>query len=99
MRIGTFSKVRGAAMTKNLGMTSRRASTGDQQRSGSRDARTQYSQRTEIVRLPSGSIAQIPRFESIDLPKTSFNEALALALAVNCLCWFGFALILRALFF
>jgi hypothetical protein len=66
---------------------------------GSRGAKKQYNQRTEIVRLPSGSIAQIPVFEAPDLPKSGFNEALVLALLANFVAWFGFALIVRALFF
>lgn len=66
---------------------------------GSRDAGTQYNPRTEIVRLPSGSIAQISSFEPIYVAKPRLNEPLVLALLFNCLLWLGFALVLRALFF
>lgn len=50
------------------------------------------------IRLPSGSLP-VSQLEPLDLPKAHFNEALLLALALNFLCWFGFALIIRALFF
>lgn len=80
-------------------MTRPAATTGNHPLPASRDAGTKYNPRTEMVRMPSGSIVQIPSFESYDLPKSRFNEALALALLINLFAWFGFALILRALFF
>jgi hypothetical protein len=49
-------------------------------------------QRTEIIRLPSGSIAQISAFESPDLSQSGLNKPLLFALAINVLCW-GFILL------
>lgn len=60
---------------RNFGMTSRRAATGISQRVGSRDAPKQYNQRTEIVRMPSGSIAQIPAFEPFN-PSHALRDCL-----------------------
>ncbi|MCK1430883.1 hypothetical protein [Bradyrhizobium sp. 87] len=54
---------------------------------GSRGAKKQYNHRTEIVRLPSGSIAQIPSFESLDLSQARFHRALVFALPVSLLLW------------
>jgi hypothetical protein len=49
-------------------------------------------QRTEIIRLPSGSIAPIPSFEALNAPHPGFNRALLFALFVNFICW-GFILL------
>jgi hypothetical protein len=68
-------------------MTSRTATTGINPPSGSRGAKKQYNHRAEIVRLPSGSIAQIHRFESFDPPQARFNSAFMFALIVNFICW------------
>lgn len=56
------------------------------------DAGTKYYPRTEIIRMPSGSIAQIPALEPIDLSKARLNKALVFALAINFLAW-GFILL------
>lgn len=55
-------------------------------------AGTKYYPRTEIVRLPSGSIVSIPLLESPDLSQSRLNVPLLFALAVNFLCW-GFILL------
>lgn len=62
------------------------------QLAGARGAVTKYNSGAEIVRMPSGSIAQIPAFESPDLPQSGFNKPLLFALAVNFICW-GFILL------
>lgn len=54
---------------------------------GSRGAKKQYNHRTEIVRLPSGSIAQIPSLEQLDLSQARFNRALMFALPVSFILW------------
>jgi hypothetical protein len=66
---------------------------------GSRGAKTQYIPRTEIIRMPSGSIVSIPALKSINLPQSRFNEALAFAMAVNFGIWGLLALAVWALFF
>jgi hypothetical protein len=68
-------------------MTRRASLTGISTDAPGGDARTQYIPRTEIVRLPSGSIAQIPRFESIDLAEARLKEAIAFALPVSIILW------------
>jgi hypothetical protein len=78
--------------------TSRRAH-GGVMLDGSCGQGKQYHPPAEIIRMPSGSIVSIAPLEPLDLPKPRFNEALALALLLNFALWFGFALILRALFF
>ena len=82
---------------RHFGMTSRTATTGINPPSGSRDARTKYNPRTEIIRMPSGSIAQVPSFESRDLPHAGFNKPLLFGLAVNFLAWGFLVLAGRAL--
>lgn len=81
-------------------LTSRTATTGIHPQSGSRGANTRAKASVPIVSrsipLPAGSIALL---KSPDLAKPRFNEPLVLALLFNCLLWFGFALIVRALFF
>ena len=72
--------------------TSRRAATGISQRAGSRGEGTQTHPHAEIIRMPSGSIAQIPALEPIDLSKARLNKALVFALAINFLAW-GFILL------
>jgi hypothetical protein len=81
-------------------LTSRRAATtGNPSRPGSLGAVPQYKSGAEIIRMPAGSIVSLPPLEPLDPAQPRFNEALVLALLFNCLLWFGFALILRALFF
>jgi hypothetical protein len=70
--------------------TSRRVADGGRQRAGSRGAHAIH--RTEIIRMPSGSIAQIPALESPDLSHSGINKPLLFALAINVLCW-GFILL------
>lgn len=87
---------------KQFGVTRPDATTGARpSHPAYRGAGTQKTNpHAEIIRFPSGSLLRPEAsFEPLDLPKARFNEALALALGVNFLCWFGFALILRALFF
>lgn len=57
-------------------MSSRPASDGGSTSmlGGSRDAGTKYYPRTEIVRLPSGSIARIPIFELAEAIEPSLHE-------------------------
>ncbi len=74
-------------MTQNLRLSSRRAATGISQRVGSRGAVTQTASGAEIVRMPSGSIAQIPALEPINLSEARLNKAVVFALAVNFLAW------------
>jgi len=78
-------------------MTRPAATTGNQSLPASYGAR---DTRANLIPFPSRSIlaADAP-LEPIDLSQSRFNEALALALLVNLFAWFGFALILRALFF
>lgn len=55
--------------------------------------------RAEIVRLPSGSIAQIPRFEPIYLAEARLKEALLFALPLSIILWILIGLAVWALFF
>lgn len=79
--------------------TNRQATTGACPPAGSRGSVPQYKSGAEIIRMPAGSIVSIPSLEASDLPKPRLNEPLVLALLFNCLLWFGFALLVRALFF
>lgn len=73
-------------------MTRRASLTGISTDAPGGGARTKYSPRTEIIRLPSGSIVSIPLLESPDLSQSRLNVPLVFALAVNFLCW-GFILL------
>jgi hypothetical protein len=73
-------------------MTRRASLTGISTDAPGGDAGTKYYPRTEIVRMPSGSIAQIPALESPDLSHSGLNKPLLFALAINVLCW-GFILL------
>lgn len=76
-------------MIMNLEMTSRqKVGRGRFDHSaGSRGEGKQYNSRTEIVRLPSGSIAQIPLFEAPDLAQARLKEAILFALPVSIILW------------
>ncbi|WP_210163705.1 hypothetical protein [Bradyrhizobium japonicum] len=50
-------------------------------------AKKQYNHRTEIVRMPSGSIAQIPALEPLNLSQARLNKAVVFALLVNFIAW------------
>jgi hypothetical protein len=54
---------------------------------GSRGAKTKYIPRTEIIRLPSGSIARIPIFEDPDSSQARLHRALMFALPVSLILW------------
>lgn len=84
---------------RNSEMTSRRAMDGGHQRAGSRGEGTQTDPHAEIVRLPAGSIAQIPRLKPSDRVESGLNEPLLLAILFLLNFWFGVALGIRALFF
>jgi len=67
---------------------SRRASlTGISTRAPGGGERKQYNPPTEIVRLPSGSIVQIPSFESLNPPDPGFYRALMFALPISLVLW------------
>lgn len=68
-------------------MTRPAATTGDQSQPASRGKGKQYYPPTEIVRLPSGSIARIPRFEQLDPPPPGFYGALMFALPLSIILW------------
>lgn len=80
-------------------MTRRASLTGISTDAPGGDAKTKYAQRTEIVRMPSGSIAQIPVLKPSDLPKSGLNEPLLLGVLFCIDFWLGVALGVRALFF
>lgn len=87
---------------RHFGLSSRPASDGGNTSmlGGSRGAHA--IQRTEIVRMPSGSIAQIPALEPIDLAQARFHKALLFALPVSLFLWglIGFAVwLLASVFF
>lgn len=68
-------------------MTRPAATTGDQSQPASRGKGKQYYPPTEIVRLPSGSIARIPRFEPLDPQPPGFYGALVRWLPVSIIIW------------
>lgn len=74
-------------------MTRRASLTGISTDAPGGGAKKQYNQRTEIVRMPSGSIAQIPSFEPLDPSQARLHRALMFALPVSLLLWslIGFA--------
>lgn len=78
-------------------MTRPIATTGGPSRPASLSAVTKYTSGAEIIPIPSGSLEA--SFESPEFAEPRLNKPLVLALLFNCLLWFGFALILRALFF
>jgi hypothetical protein len=71
----------------NREMTSRRAATGISQRAGSRGKGKQYNPPAEIIRLPSGSIVSIPRFEPIEFAEARLKKELPFALFVSLILW------------
>lgn len=71
----------------HFGMARPAATTGDQSQPASRDAGTKYYPRTEIVRMPSGSIVAIPALESLDPSPPGFYGALVFALPVSLALW------------
>lgn len=76
---------------RHFGLSSRPASDGGNTSmlGGSRGAHA--IQRTEIIRMPAGSIVQLPRleprFESLDPPDPGFYRALMFALPISLVLW------------
>jgi hypothetical protein len=72
-------------------MTRPAATTGDHPLPASRDAKKQYNQRAEIIRMPAGSIVSIPRYESslepIDLAEARLKKALLFAIPLSLFLW------------
>ena len=68
-------------------MTRPAATTGNHPLPASRGEGTQTYPHTEIVRMPSGSIAQIPALEPLNLSQARFNEALLFALPLSIFLW------------
>lgn len=63
------------------------ATTGACPQPASVDAKKQYHQRVEIVRLPAGSIVSIPVLESLDPSPPGFYGALVFALPISLALW------------
>jgi hypothetical protein len=74
-------------------MTRRASLTGISTDAPGGDAKKQYIQRVEMVRMPSGSIVSIPSFEELNPPPPGFYGALMFALPISLAIWclLGFA--------
>ncbi len=68
-------------------MTRPAATTGACPLPASLDAGTKYYPRTEIIRMPSGSIVAIPPLEPIDLAQARFHRAIMFALPISLVLW------------
>jgi hypothetical protein len=72
-------------------MTRRASLTGISTDAPGGDAGTKYYPRTEIIRMPAGSIVSIPRYESplepIDLAEARLKKALLFAIPLSLFLW------------